>query len=273
MDIFLISKESSMQAVTEKEPLMPKAVAVTPTVTASSTTVSATLVDLGGTTWANAAITINFMPTPNIPGPYFWGATSNFQQIYQLVADATGHFSVSLPDNTTITPSNSTWQFVVAPTATTPAVVFNMMIAGTAMDISSIFTSQSYQLSQTLVQSVAVPRSYADSGVAAPSNSGQLYFNSTTNQLMMWTHSAWRPFMGGGWVEVAAGTDANALPGMGVYHSATGFTNGPPTTPTTNQVLASLGTINFAYGEDDTATGIFSRMYKRPTGWTAWAAI
>lgn len=174
----------------------------TPFVTASSTTVSANLVDQGNNVWAGAFIIINFVPAPNVPGPYMWGG-GPFTLNPMLTADGQGHFSISLPDNTTITPSGSTWQFVIAPAATLPAVVFNIMIAGATMDISSIFTSQSYQVSLGTVQSLPLPRAYTNSDVATPPNTGQLYFNTTTQRLNIWqTYGAGVGTPAPGWVEV-----------------------------------------------------------------------
>lgn len=158
---------------------------VIPTVAAGETTVSATLVDLGGITWENALVTINFVPAPNIPGPYMWqGGTFSLRP--QLTADSNGYFSITLPDNLTITPAGSMWQFVIAPAATMPAVVFQLMVAGASMDLSSVFTSQSYQVSLGIVQSLPLPRAYTDSDVATPPNTGQIYWNSTDQRIRVW---------------------------------------------------------------------------------------
>lgn len=239
---------------------------------AGQTQVSATLVDNGGTTWANAAVTINFVPAPNIPGPYMWQG-GPFNIMPKLTADGNGYFSIALPDSTTITPAGSMWQFVIAPNATMPAVVFQLQCAGTSMDISSIFSSQSYQVQNTLVQSLALPRAYSDSEVATPSNPGQLYYNATSHSIKFYTSGAWYSLPGGGWTTLADNTDANNLPaGSGNVHTVNGFTNGPPTTPRTNQVINSLVLLQFGASQDDTTGALYYRTW-HSGGWGTWAVV
>jgi hypothetical protein len=242
--------------------------AVTPTVTASSTTVSATLKDQGGTIWSGAQITVNFAPAPNIPGPYMWGGSS-FTLRPQITADANGHFSISLPDNLTITPAGSMWQFVIAPSATMPAVVFQLMAVGSAMDISTVFTSQSYQLSTTTVQSLAIPRAYGDAAVITPPNSGQIYFNTTTSVIEFWNGSKWLPLVGAS--TMPGGEDVSALVVTGTYM----WTNTPPAhnypNPTTppfdpRHSVLEVWNLNAA----DSVTGPSGYAIQRMTGAADW---
>jgi hypothetical protein len=260
------------QAVTEREPM--KKAAIVPTVAANWTQVLANLVDIGGTTWGGAQIIISFVPAPSIPGPYFLGGDSEFLKIWNVKADGSGYFDIGIPDNTTITPAGSTWQFTIAPAATQPAVIFRLMIAGTGMNISSIFTAQSYQLQQTGVPSLFIPRAYNDNEVIVPPNSGQLYFNSTFNQMRMWIHSQWYPLMGGGVSSVASGTPA-ANVGMGVYFSADGFPDGPPFSPNTNVSILSFGSMQMSFSDSDPSATVYKRIWQAaPTNaWSAWSAL
>lgn len=202
-----------------------------------TTDVTMTLKDIGGTVWVGATVTAIFVPVPNVPGPYYWQGTTNWTKVHVATSDAGGIVlftaanNDALQDNTFITPLNSMWQFVVAPAATMPAVVFTMMIAGTSMDISSIFTSQSYQVQNTQVQSLFVPRAYQDSEVAVVPNIGQIYFNTASKQLKVYTGT---PEVG--WTNmttfdqsaaVAEGTvDLDGYTNTGVYMLYE-FVNGP----------------------------------------------
>jgi len=252
--------------------------AVTPRVTNSTTQVSATLKDLGGTVWANANVMISFVPAPNIPGPYFWGdigGDGDWIVIHNITADANGFFTLGLQDNTTVTPAGSMWRFTIAPNATQPAVIFTLMLAGSAMDISSVFTSQSYQLQNTQVMSMFVPRAYGDNEVAVPPNAGQLYYDSTNHQLKMWTSGGWHPIFGGGFTTVADGTNVDTL-GTGIYHTDGGFGGTVPVVGPLagNSVCVVLGTLQFLYAGSDNFNRLWTRQYKfGGAGWTDWGTV
>jgi hypothetical protein len=210
-------------AVLEK----PKSKAVvTLAVAPTTTTVTGTLTDIGGQLWVSAYITALFYPVPNVPGPYLWGGET-FSQVVQFKSGIDGTFSVSLQDNLTITPLGSMWQFIISPNATMPAVVFNLMIAGTSMDISSVFTNQSYQVQGSLVQPIVLPRAYTDNEVVFPPFAGGLYYNATNHQLMLFTGAGGWISTGGGYKEVPPNTDANSTTLSGFVHCQTGFLNGP----------------------------------------------
>lgn len=272
------------QAVTEKPDMYGKATeqnqpptkrAITPTVAANETTVSANLVDLGGVTWAGALVTINFNPAPNIPGPYFWGG-GMFSLRPQLQADSNGHFSISLPDNTTITPAGSTWQFVIAPNATMPAVIFNLMVAGSSMDISSVFTAQSYQVSLGIIQSLPLPRAYGDSFVATPSNDGQIYFNTQLQLIRFWNGALnqWVDIPSGDISILPNGTNLNNLPGTGFWW-VNDPANAPANIPPNAWSIAQFPLMQFAVTWYSSYPELYFRMATEfdPSGFTPWSVI
>lgn len=244
---------------------------VAPFAPANETNVTATLVDIGGTKWPSAFCIVIFVPPPNIPPPYLW-AGGPFLQYSTFQADPNGYFNINLADNTTITPPNSMWQFIISPNATMPAVVFNLMIAGTSMDISSIFTSQSYQVQSTLVQSFVLPRAYTDTEVAFPPFPGALYYDATDHQLRMFTGGGgWVSMLGGGWKSMPAGTDANTLVG-GFFQTPGFFVNGPPTTPQTNQVISNTDLYQIGFSTNDTTGQIYIRTWAAGA-WLTWRLI
>ena len=76
-----------------------------------STTVSGTISDASGQAWKIGTYSFVFQPSPSNPtAQYYWnGAPFSKTQTFQGDLDSAGHFSVSLPSNTSITPSGSTW--------------------------------------------------------------------------------------------------------------------------------------------------------------------
>src|SRR6202040_3225443 len=85
-----------------------------------STTVSGTFTDSAGTLWKNGNYSFTFQPAASNPSAqYFWnGAPFSKSQTIAGNLDNTASFSVSVPSNTSITPSGSTWLFQVCPAAT-----------------------------------------------------------------------------------------------------------------------------------------------------------
>jgi hypothetical protein len=263
-----------MMPVTERKSL-PQRQDITPSVAANWTQVLANLVDSGGTTWSGAQIIISFVPAPNVPGPYFLGDSSDFLKVWNVQADVNGYFDIGIPDNTTITPAGSTWQFTVAPAATQPAVIFRIMIAGYGMNISSIFTNQSYQLQRTLVQSLPLPRAYSSDDVAVPPNSGQIYYNTSANSIVLWANNQWNPLPTSGWTNNL--TDMNDHITAGVFILIAGASANMPPPPFNNthivlEVFAIAGFImqrvSTPYDFDKTWTRFYADL--PPMGWTAW---
>lgn len=259
----------------------PQKKSVTPTIAANQTTVSANLVDLGGVTWAGALITINFQPAPNIPGPYFWGG-GMFSLRPQLQADSSGHFQIALPDNTTITPAGSTWQFVIAPNATMPAVIFNLMVAGSAMDISSVFTAQSYQVSLGVIQSLPLPRAYANTDMANPTNSGQIFYNTAQRSIMLWEENQWNPVASVNGIPYPPGTDPDYFNNFGTAGIPSGTYGLPDNTLTEWNIVTFPGAMNasgriqMAASYNDPQFRIWIRAafgMMVPPDWSPWRVI
>lgn len=107
-----------------------------------TTTVSATITDLGGQQWKQGTYTFQFRPSPlNPTGPYFLnGVPFPIQQSILGHMDTSGAFSVSVPSNTSITPSGSTWDLQVCPISqgnTTCYTQQSITITGSTQSLSS----------------------------------------------------------------------------------------------------------------------------------------
>src|SRR5271170_7045231 len=99
-----------------------------------STTVSTSgVIDTDGATWAGGTYNLTFQPNPNFPGvnQYVWTG-GNLQQNLQFSGPlgGSGTFSVSVPDNATITPSGSSWKFTICPNATAGCFSSNIAVSG-----------------------------------------------------------------------------------------------------------------------------------------------
>jgi hypothetical protein len=86
---------------------------------AQSTTVSGTVTDAGSQTWNNGSYQFNFVAVANYNGPYTWtGGAFNPITTINGTLNGSGHYSVSVPDNATISPSGSSWNLTVCPQGT-----------------------------------------------------------------------------------------------------------------------------------------------------------
>lgn len=252
------------------------------TLVASETLVSARLVDLGGTVWANALIIITFSPTPGVPGPYMWGDEEISVRL-EINADNRGYFLVALPDSTTITPSGSTWHFVISPNASMPAVTFQLQAAGDNMDISSVFTAHSYQIVNEPIKSLALPRAYGDDNIPTDSNPGQLYFDTSEGVIRVWNGSEWLELQSvteeqEGVIVLPNGTNINTypFPAFGCFYIASGAIGMPDNSSPNSVSIAILGNIMFYYTPYGPTQALFFRaninnIPGNPVHWSIWA--
>lgn len=156
----------------------------------SSTTVSATITDSAGQVWANGSYQITFVPNPNLPSAnYQWNGANFVPQVFQGVLDGSGHFSVSIPDNSTITPSGSAWLFTLYPNATATASAITVPAIGASVDYSSLFSAR---VIPPNIFALPMPRAYSSTEVALPPPlTGGQFFNVTSNVPEFWSGTQW----------------------------------------------------------------------------------
>src|SRR5438105_2413651 len=104
---------------------------------AQSTTVSGTITDLGSQTWKNGTYDFQFIPNPQHPGgPYTWTGGPLTPNISGLLSDI-GTYSVSVPSNTAISPSGSSWAITFCPLATAHCYAMgNVTITGATQTLN-----------------------------------------------------------------------------------------------------------------------------------------
>jgi hypothetical protein len=108
---------------------------------AQNTLVSGTIKDATGQPFAGGTYQFDFYPSPiNPSGPYFQnGAPFNVHASVSGNLDSTGSLTnVPVPDNSTITPSGSSWTVTLCPAATSKCFSTIVTITGASQSISSI---------------------------------------------------------------------------------------------------------------------------------------
>lgn len=167
---------------------------------AQSTTVSATVVDLSGTVWANGSWKLDFIPNPNysINNVNWNGAPfPTSQWHYAGALNSSGVFSQSVPANNFITPVGSTYTVSVCPNASSPcSVITGTIIQGTTLDLSSTITSAT---PAPKVLPLPLARAYNDAEVNVNTSMvGYFYMRVTDNQPRYWGQDGvWHSFISG----------------------------------------------------------------------------
>ena len=238
----------------------------------SSTTVTATITDSAGQVWANGSYRITFVPNPNLPSAnYQWNGENFVPQVFQGVLDGAGHFSVSLPDSTTITPAGSAWAFVLCPNATAQCSLIAVPVSGASLDLSALFSAR---VNPPTIFAAPMPRAYSSNEVAEPPPlTGGEFFNVTSNVPEFWNGTQWvvlggtvnsigltmpgiftvsgSPVTSSGTIGVAL----NAEPAFTVFANQTSGTANPTFATLTAATIAQAGTLtNNTTGNANTAT-------------------
>jgi hypothetical protein len=108
---------------------------------AQNTLVSGTIKDATGQAFSGGTYRFDFYPSPINPnGPYFQNGTPfNVHASVSGNLDSTGSLTnVPVPDNSTITPSGSSWTVTLCPAATSKCFSTIVTITGASQSISSI---------------------------------------------------------------------------------------------------------------------------------------
>lgn len=165
---------------------------------AQTSAVTATLTDPDGQTWNNGTYTINFVPTPGVPGPYTWNGGQSFTQQFKGSFSNAGVLTVSLPSSNFIAPAGSQWRFTLCPNASFQCTDVVLGVSGASPNLSSALSSK---LPAIRIGPGASSFAYLDIEVGTPAQPlfpGALYWNVSLVQERQWTGSVWTPLTGGG---------------------------------------------------------------------------
>jgi trimeric autotransporter adhesin len=141
-------------------------------VQAQSTTVSGTITDQGSVAWVSGTYSFDFVGPQNVNWP---GGALTRHIAGNL--DASGAFSQSVPDNNTISPSPTFWNFKVCPILGVKQSCFTQQftITGGAQTLTVTPPAISTPGSTSLPVSA-----YADAEISAPVPRGFIYFQVTS---------------------------------------------------------------------------------------------
>jgi hypothetical protein len=180
--------------------------------------VSGTISDVSTQLWKNGNFSFVFQVNPSNPSSqYYWnGAPFSSSQTIQGNLDGTASFSVSVPSNTAITPSGSTWLFQVCPaaTATNGCYTIPLTISGTTQSLTSTAVPPAVVVNLTLLAVGAT--AYTDSEVTGAKTGGQ-YFNLSDS-----TIHACSGFPPCTWLSI--GTTSSILPNNNTFTGSNSFT-------------------------------------------------
>jgi hypothetical protein len=160
--------------------------------------ITATITDPDAQTWNNGTYTINFVPTPGVPGPYTWNGGQGFTKQYHGSFSNVGALTVSLPSSNFIAPSGSQWRFTLCPNASFQCVDVVLGVTGGSPNLSTALSSP-----LPAIRFGAGPSSfgYLDVEVgtpAAPLIPGAFYWNVSNLVSRQWNGTIWQNFSGGG---------------------------------------------------------------------------
>lgn len=204
---------------------------------AQITSLTATITDSTSQAWANGSYSIQFLPVPNRPNNYSWQGAPFVPQLYTGAMDGTGTLSVTLPDNNTITPAGTQWQFTLCSNTSAPCTTLLTPVTGASEDLSSFFSSR---VTAPSIFTSAIPRAYSAAEVTLPPpNQGGAYYNVTANQACFWTGSVFYCLAAGGTV------------------SSVGFSLPTSVFICTGSPVTSSGTITCAFG-NQVANSVFA---------------
>jgi hypothetical protein len=170
---------------------------------AQTTTVSATVVDTDGTTWANGSWSVTFVPNlsnPNV-GAYNINSTPlSSSVLYQNgLMDGSGALSFSIYQTAPITPVGSSWNLKVCPNSITACGTYNFTSIGSTMSLSSALTSI---IPAPRFQAVANSFGYADIEAQIQARPGSTYYNVLTSAQKCYSGSSWSNCYTGGIVTI-----------------------------------------------------------------------
>lgn len=166
------------------------------TLWSQNTSVTLSVTDAGSNAWNGATYTVTFVPNSNDPifSHYTWTGGTLSRVISGTLGSA-GTATFNVPDNATISPAGSTWQFSVTPLASYPYSYpsSNTTVTGASQSVSLSPPALSFQCVNT-----CYGYNTNEVTLAAP---GTIFYNVTTGAATacnQWSGSAWGSCGGGG---------------------------------------------------------------------------
>jgi hypothetical protein len=200
------------------------------------TSVTATVTDSDSQTWNNAQWKVQFVPNPSQPNQCIYNVngvglcTSTYLNYLAQsgTSNGSGALSVTLIDNTQISPAGSQWVWTIQSNTSAPATQYlPLTISGASMNLSTYLSINSIAPRIKIGNSAGI-YAYLDIEITNQTQ-GNLYWDVTTQASRQWTGSAWQNLVTSSW---NGGTVVNPI-------TAPSFT-GPLTGNVTGNVTGSL---------------------------------
>jgi len=169
---------------------------------AQSTVINGPIVDQFSNTWSFGTVTAVFQRAPNSSTRPVWSGGTLITNPPTVSMDSGGNFTMSLPSNTAITPSGSSWVLSVCPNATLQCAVLPVALAGGTVNINPILLGAGVFPTAT-VPPTQISKVYnINETFPPPLNQGGMLYDTTTQQLLLFTSTGWQPFASVGGIPI-----------------------------------------------------------------------
>jgi hypothetical protein len=166
---------------------------------AQTTSTTATVVDSDSTVWVSGTVTVEFVPSISNPNPAVYkinGAPLSPSITKQTATlNGSGVFTLTVYDNTQVTPIGSSWRYTVCPLATSKCGILQTTIAGSSVNLSSAINAI---IPAPRFQPISGAYGYADVEAVLQLIQGSTYWNVTTAQQEWYNGTTWQTGAGGG---------------------------------------------------------------------------
>ena len=183
---------------------------------AQTTTVTATVTDSDSTLWANGTVSVQFVPNPLRPSLNVYrinGAPLSSAVIMQgpISLGSGGNFSVTVYNNTQVTPSGSQWQFTVCPNAISKCGSVTTAVSGSGQSITTLVDAA---IPAPRFPAVAGSYGYADVETILTTPVGGTYWNVTSACQKYYNGSSWGCVSSGGGTGGTGDLSGTLTPGI-----------------------------------------------------------
>ncbi len=150
---------------------------------AQNTTLTATVVDSDGTTWANGSYSISFVPNAanqNVSQYNINGTPLSTAVLYQNGSlNGSGQFSITIYNSSLISPALSSWSLNICPNSSAPCGTYLFATSSSSQDISAALTAT---IPAPRFKPVSGTYGYIDSEASINLINGSTYWNVTLGQ-------------------------------------------------------------------------------------------
>lgn len=172
---------------------------------AQTTSVTVNVADTDAQAWANGTYEFDFYTPPGVPnnGTFIFNGATMSTFAYSGSLNGSGTATVSLPDNTFITPSGTQWNLQVCPQSTSPCFTEAFTVSG---------LTQTINITPPAVRVGPLSRiaAYKDSEIVSPFI-GNCYYNLTDLSTHCYNGIVWVAGGGGGGGSVNSATAPSSL--------------------------------------------------------------